>query len=217
MATYRARTPHFWLVFPDWVAPLPEGSHVVGRGADVDFCLTHDPELSRHHARLEVTSTEVFVEDLDSRNGTWVDDRRVTGRTPVPPGASLRVGSTRVDLQTAGSTPHKKYASTSPEVPAARAARAAEATQLPTQREVGLDVGLLDAERALSEGRVSDARRLLYEYMVLLDKAAERVPEALLDRAAGVARKLSDLTGEPRHSAWIPGAYERAGRSPRAP
>lgn len=212
MATYRARTPHFWLVFPDRVAPLPEGSHVVGRGADVDFCLTDDPELSRHHARLEVTSMEVFIEDLDSRNGTWVDGRRVTGRTPVPPGAALRVGSTRVDLQTAGSTPHKQYAPTSPEVPAARAARAAEATELPTQREVGLDVGLLDAERAISEGRISDARRLLYEYMVLFDKAAERVPEALLDRAAGIARKLSELTGEPRHSAWIPGAYERAGR-----
>jgi len=47
-------------------------------------------QLSRHHARLRWIDGALCVEDLDSTNGTFVDDVPVTGPTRVWPGRRLR-------------------------------------------------------------------------------------------------------------------------------
>src|SRR5690606_17180698 len=58
---------------------VPEGEHDIGR--NLDCWLTLDDELaSRNHARLHVAGDRAEVEDLGSRNGTFVNDRRLTGR-----------------------------------------------------------------------------------------------------------------------------------------
>ena len=48
----------------------------VGRAAENDLVLA-DPEVSRHHARLEADGDGWRVVDLDSTNGTWVNGARV--------------------------------------------------------------------------------------------------------------------------------------------
>ena len=67
----------------------------VGRATRADFVL--DAALvSRFHCRLSVTPTDALeVEDLQSTNGTWVNDQRVA-RLQLAAGDRLRVG--RVEL-----------------------------------------------------------------------------------------------------------------------
>lgn len=53
------------------VVPLA-GRITVGRGADCDLVLD-EPEISRHHALIEVTPTGIVLKDLGSANGTFVN------------------------------------------------------------------------------------------------------------------------------------------------
>jgi hypothetical protein len=76
--------------------------YVLGRGRDCDIVV---PDLlsSRHHARLAVGGAPdlVAITDLESRNGTFVDDARIESRTTLPHGARIRVGATVYVLSTA--------------------------------------------------------------------------------------------------------------------
>jgi pSer/pThr/pTyr-binding forkhead associated (FHA) protein len=64
----------------------------VGReGCDV---LLADPEVSRRHARIVLTGAGAEVEDLGSTNGTFVNGRRITGRTALQPGDRIAFGNT---------------------------------------------------------------------------------------------------------------------------
>ena len=70
---------------------LPAGQVDIGR--NLDCWLTLDDELtSRYHARLSVESGRAYVEDLGSRNGTFLNDLRLTGKRPLRPGDRVRIG-----------------------------------------------------------------------------------------------------------------------------
>jgi pSer/pThr/pTyr-binding forkhead associated (FHA) protein len=59
------------------------GMWVVGRGSDCDVRLPNDlahGSVSRHHCRLDVAPPCVWVSDLDSLNGTYVNGVRIGGR-----------------------------------------------------------------------------------------------------------------------------------------
>src|SRR5262245_8031636 len=63
----------------------------VGRGAGNDIVLD-GPKVSKRHVLLTLRSDDaVFVEDLNSRNGLFVDSKRLLEGV-LPPGSSLRVG-----------------------------------------------------------------------------------------------------------------------------
>ena len=66
----------------------------LGRAAPADFVVPA-ALVSRLHCRLEAGQDSLIVVDLDSTNGTYVNDRRVE-RAPLKSGDRLRVG--RVEL-----------------------------------------------------------------------------------------------------------------------
>jgi pSer/pThr/pTyr-binding forkhead associated (FHA) protein len=72
----------------------------IGRATRADFVL--DAALvSRFHCRLSVTPADILeVEDLQSTNGTWVNDRRV-GRLELAVGDRLRVGRVEMTVERA--------------------------------------------------------------------------------------------------------------------
>ena len=72
------------------------GRAVLGSSGGVDIAIA-DPAVSRLHAELEVREDGVWVRDLGSRNGTFVEGVCV-GSARIAPGASLRVGSTLLTL-----------------------------------------------------------------------------------------------------------------------
>lgn len=71
---------------------LVEGSNLIGR--DHDCAVSIDsPSVSRHHARIMVTDGNATVEDLGSKNGTYVNGERVKDVMPVADGTRMQIGS----------------------------------------------------------------------------------------------------------------------------
>jgi protease PrsW len=58
-----------------------------------------DPLVSRHHAVIRWTPSDYEIEDLGSANGTHVQGRRITGRTPLAPGQTIRLGNTEMRFE----------------------------------------------------------------------------------------------------------------------
>lgn len=76
------------------------GTMTIGRQSDCGIPIQAE-EISRHHARLQVTAEGVMVEDLGSANGTWINDKRVhTGM--LNPGDELRLDTVRFLLLAPG-------------------------------------------------------------------------------------------------------------------
>ena len=62
----------------------------IGRsGCDL---VVDDPELSRRHARVEIQGAKVTLKDLESTNGTFMDDERI-GEVSIDNRSKFRVGS----------------------------------------------------------------------------------------------------------------------------
>lgn len=69
----------------------------MGRAQDCDF-VTGDDFSSGHHARLFRRGSEWFVEDLESRNGTFVGGVRIDQPERVGVGTDIKLGRTTVRL-----------------------------------------------------------------------------------------------------------------------
>jgi predicted component of type VI protein secretion system len=80
-----------------------EGRALMGSAPDVAIVVA-DRTVSRLHAELEIAPEGVWVRDVGSRNGTFVQGIRVT-RALVPDRAALRVGSTTLRIAYGPSAP----------------------------------------------------------------------------------------------------------------
>jgi len=80
-----------WLIGRDGEFRLSEGEHIVGREPGVSIRLD-SPKVSRHHARLTITGGAASVEDLGSKNGTYVRGVRISERTALAAGDDIQVG-----------------------------------------------------------------------------------------------------------------------------
>lgn len=68
---------------------------VIGRDETLaDACITLDRYVSRRHARLRTEAGTLLLSDLQSRNGTRIDDHAVTSEEPLQIGAPFQVGRT---------------------------------------------------------------------------------------------------------------------------
>jgi pSer/pThr/pTyr-binding forkhead associated (FHA) protein len=56
--------------------------------------LAHDREISRNHARFFQKTDIWFIEDINSRHGTFVDERKLSSPLEIKPGNVIRVGRT---------------------------------------------------------------------------------------------------------------------------
>lgn len=71
---------------------------VIGRGAGADIQLT-DSKLSREHAVFTCRDKRLYVTDLESRNGTYVEGQQVSANTELEDGAHVQIGQTLVRAQ----------------------------------------------------------------------------------------------------------------------
>jgi pSer/pThr/pTyr-binding forkhead associated (FHA) protein len=73
---------------------------VVGRDPGTDFVLD-DEQTSRRHARITPADDHAVVEDLGSRNGTFIDSSELQAPARLDPGDELLIGVTVLQLRTA--------------------------------------------------------------------------------------------------------------------
>jgi hypothetical protein len=81
----------FWLVDRDSVYPLKLGINTIGRSPDNDVVL-QDPYVSRRHCAILIhTSDGCEVHDTASKNGTYVNGRRLSTPTRLTAGDEIRM------------------------------------------------------------------------------------------------------------------------------
>lgn len=78
--------------------PLGGSAVLIGRAPSCTLVLDDDYSSSQH-ARVFQQDGLWYVEDLGSTNGTFVDDRRITGTVEVRPGTPIRIGQSVIELQ----------------------------------------------------------------------------------------------------------------------
>jgi hypothetical protein len=77
---------------------VPSGRWTIGRDDGCDV-IVDDPGVSRRHARVTNADGTLWVEDVGSTNGTWVDGERLAGRRELATGADVRVGGALLRLE----------------------------------------------------------------------------------------------------------------------
>jgi len=87
-----ARKRSFWILGAGKRTALEAGENVIGRDPGAGLFID-DPSVSRRHARIVVTENSATLEDLASKNGTHLEDRRIEAPVPLDDGARIRIGT----------------------------------------------------------------------------------------------------------------------------
>ncbi|MBZ0120890.1 MAG: DUF4388 domain-containing protein [Sandaracinaceae bacterium] len=77
--------------------PLPQSKEiVVGRSSELDMVLVEDM-VSRRHAKITVTGDQIFIQDLGSTNGTFVNGEKIK-RARLQEGDRILIGTSIIKL-----------------------------------------------------------------------------------------------------------------------
>ena len=82
----------YWLVWHARQVALNRGDNIVGRAPDATVWIDA-PGVSRHHAKIRVDAVRATVEDMGSKNGTFVGTERVTTPRVLEDGDRIKLGS----------------------------------------------------------------------------------------------------------------------------
>jgi len=77
---------------------LGPGTYILGRAAEAAVPI-ESPAVSRYHARLVIDDETATIEDLGSKNGTFVGDNPVAKPTQLSQGDRLRFGQFAAQLR----------------------------------------------------------------------------------------------------------------------
>ena len=83
---------HCRISWGDREAALSEGENILGREPTVAFFIDLN-SVSRRHAKIAIAGGTATIEDLGSRNGTYVNGLRIEGPTKLANGDKIKIGS----------------------------------------------------------------------------------------------------------------------------
>ena len=84
--------PVFYVAWGGEHVLLGQGEHRVGRSPDSTVWL-RSSSVSRHHARIRVAGSQAFLEDLGSKNGTFLEGQPVRSTISLNDGSEIRCGA----------------------------------------------------------------------------------------------------------------------------
>jgi DNA-binding winged helix-turn-helix (wHTH) protein len=87
------------LLFQSRTVSLPAGTHVIGRDEGL-IARIDSTTVSRRHAQIVLGARTATIEDLQSKNGTRLNDRRIVSRTELADGDRIRIGSIAITFRT---------------------------------------------------------------------------------------------------------------------
>ena len=82
--------------FPDKSVAITTPLVSIGRTKENDIIFKGDSKVSRKHAKIEFSKGVFTIEDLESANGTLVNDRLIRRRTILKDGDKIMIGATEV-------------------------------------------------------------------------------------------------------------------------
>jgi DNA-binding winged helix-turn-helix (wHTH) protein len=80
-----------WLARGTRQIPLADGENILGRDETAGPLASNS--VSRRHARITVDGTSAYLEDLGSKNGTFLRGRSVSGRETLADGDTIKLGA----------------------------------------------------------------------------------------------------------------------------
>jgi DNA-binding winged helix-turn-helix (wHTH) protein len=92
VAPAKDATVVYWLLRDGKRIPLTPGENVLGRDAEGGIGID-SVTVSRRHACIRIAGTTATIEDLDSKNGTFVGGKQVSTPVPLNDGDEIRTGS----------------------------------------------------------------------------------------------------------------------------
>ncbi len=190
------------------------GELVIGRASDCDVILD-DPLVSRRHAMITVRVDGVFVEDLLSANGVYVNGIRVQRMQQLFDGDRILLATRELSVfeQRPGSVPPSEARIS--RVPLKAIKSAAVTGQANPFSVIG---GF--AEQMFEDGRITDAARVLEEHLNAVLEGARSalvVPEQVCEAASIYALRLGRVTARGRWVDYAVELYLRARRPMPSP
>ena len=79
------------LILESREVPLLEGENVIGREPDAALWIDH-ASVSRRHARILITQSKATLEDLESKNGTLLNEKPIDASCLLRDGDQIQVG-----------------------------------------------------------------------------------------------------------------------------
>jgi pSer/pThr/pTyr-binding forkhead associated (FHA) protein len=79
----------------------------IGRVDDNTFQITQS-SISSHHCEILLSGNDVVVKDLNSTNGTFINNQQITGEAVLKPGQVLRLGEVEIRLESGTPPPGTK-------------------------------------------------------------------------------------------------------------
>ncbi len=125
----------------------------LGRSSDNRVVLD-DTGASYRHALIQREGDGYRIEDLGSRNGTWINDERVTGRHALEDGDEIRVGNTRLVFNAVDEAAQHEPPPTRPEVSLTREIHVITDT---SEEEPEAGPEEIEPERPEEAGQVTEA------------------------------------------------------------
>ena len=122
--------------------PIGKAGLVLGRGEHCDIVF-EDAEVSREHARVLLHLDQVWVQDLGSRNGCFINERRLVRHKALSPGDVLRLGHHRFVLEMVDPLADDDNPSASGAASAQRPLQASGSTRVRSPLVSALVVGLV--------------------------------------------------------------------------
>lgn len=83
------------------VFPLHEGENIIGRDPAAAVYVD-SPDVSRRHARIVIRDSGVTVEDLGSKNGTFINSDRLVSPRALGPEDAIVIGRVRIVVREIG-------------------------------------------------------------------------------------------------------------------
>jgi pSer/pThr/pTyr-binding forkhead associated (FHA) protein len=87
----------YWLRHRGTAYPVHRGDGVLGR-APHSFLVLSAELVSREHAIVRIALDKLEIEDLSSRNGTFVNGQAITGRHLLDAGDVIEIGGERLEV-----------------------------------------------------------------------------------------------------------------------
>lgn len=168
-----------WSQSPGPLLRFPPGRYVIGRADDCQLRL-HEYSVSRRHCLLTVEPDSALLFDLQSRNGTWINNARLRGQRPFAANDRLRICRTEFQVQFA-----QDGAQLDSGVVVVPGEGEGRAIDLPVERRQ-IEMALLSGEAELKAIASNAETRL--------KQLAQQLSEALTE----LAQAESDLTEIPR-------------------
>jgi RND superfamily putative drug exporter len=176
----------------------------------VSGALGQDPELSRRHASVWDAGGAPMIEDLGSSNGTFVNDRRIDGPTPLHPGDTVKIGDTTLTVERDSDPEATTIRSTDPGATRVRRSPPAQAppaagSPAPAEPPRAAKSGLLDRIAGLSDrhpGRVLGGIGVFFVIAVVLGAPVAGMMHANdpfndhTSQSVVVNKLIGDATGE---------------------